>query len=380
MKWQATILLNSILIMHVFTGKGQNHLDFSGQLSVYTHINPDNKLPWWSGCRYIPQLNYKYGLTDNQLIDFETSANLYGNVGLKPFDSADASGGIKPYRIWARYSTSQLEIRAGLQKINFGSASILRPLMWFDQIDPRDPLKLTDGVWGLLVRYYFLNNMNIWLWGLYGNGNLKGWEFINSKKNVPEFGGRFQTPLPKGEAGFAYHHRDADCSNLSDSSICFGRVTENRFGLDAKFDILIGLWVEASWSHFKENIGMYSNLEIMNLGMDYTFGLGNGLTVIYEQLVTSYDENAFEFKHTTVFSLLNLSYPVGMFDRISAIAYYDWSNNKSYNFLTWQKQFNKFTFYLMGYMNPKDYNIPTQGADEMLYAGNGIQLMMVFYH
>lgn len=363
-----------------FQGNAQGTLNFKGQLSVYTHINPDNKLPWWSGGRYIPQLNYEYGLSANQLIDFEASANLYGNAGLKPFDSASTNGDIKPYRIWARYSTNQLEIRAGLQKINFGSASMLRPLMWFDQIDPRDPLKLTDGVCGLLARYYFLNNMNVWLWGLYGNGNLKGWEFLNSEKKIPEFGGRFQTPLPKGEAGFAYHHRIADCSNLSDSTIMFDRVTENRFGFDAKFDIVMGLWMEASWSRFKENIGMYSNLEIINLGMDYTFGLGNGLTVIYEQLVASYDENAFEFKNTTTFSLLNLSYPVGIFDHISAIIYYDWSNKKSYNFLTWQKQFNKFTFFLMGYINPKKYNIPTQGANEILYAGSGIQLMMVFNH
>ena len=61
----------------------------------------------------------------------------------------------KPYRLWLRYSTSHLEIRAGLQKINFGSSNILRPLMWFDKMDFRDPLMLTDGVYALLGRYYF---------------------------------------------------------------------------------------------------------------------------------------------------------------------------------------------------------------------------------
>ncbi|MBN2480384.1 MAG: hypothetical protein JXB19_01490 [Bacteroidales bacterium] len=363
-----------------FQGNAQGTFNFRGQLSAYTHVNPENKLPWWSGTRYIPQFNYEYRLSAEKLIDFETSANLYGNIGLKPFDSIGLNGDIKPYRIWARYSTNQLEIRAGLQKINFGSASILRPLMWFDQIDPRDPLKLTDGVWGLLARYYFLNNVNIWLWGLYGNGNRKGWEALNSEKNIPEFGGRFQTPLPKGEAGFSYHRRAADCSNLSDSTIITDHVSENRFGFDAKFDVVVGCWIEASWSNYRENIGMYSNQEIINIGIDYTFGLGNGLTVIYEQLIASNDENPFEFKNSTTFSLLNLSYPVGVFDNISAIVYYDWTHNKSYNFLNWQKQFNKFTFYLMGYVNPGEYNIPTQDADEILYAGSGIQLMLVFNH
>jgi len=362
------------------SGVDRDHITFKGQLSVYTHVNPENKLQWWSGGRYIPQLNYEHGLRDRRLIDIEASVNLYGNMGIRPFDSTGFNGNIKPYRLWARYSSPQFELRAGLQKINFGSASILRPLMWFDQIDPRDPLKLTDGVWGVLARYYFLNNANIWLWGLYGNENLKGWESFNSEKHIPEFGGRFQNPVPKGEAGFSFHHRTSDCSSLSDSTSVFGKVPENRFGFDAKLDVVVGCWFEASWSKYSEDLGVFSNQEIINLGIDYTFGIGNGLTIAYEQLLASFDINPFEFKNSVNFSLLNISYPIGMFDNISAIIYYDWTNNRMYNFMNWQRQFNKFTLYIMGYINPKEYNIPTQRPDEILYAGSGIQLMLVFNH
>ena len=42
------------------------------------------------------------------------------------------------------------------QKMNFGSAIILRCLTWFNSIDPRDPLQATDGKTGPLLRYYFL--------------------------------------------------------------------------------------------------------------------------------------------------------------------------------------------------------------------------------
>ena len=375
-----TSLLITVLLLSVFRCNAQDSLEFKGQLSAYTHINPHNKLAWWNGARYIPQLNYQYHLKENRLIDFEASANIYGNIGTIPFDSVSTNGNIKPYRLWARFSSPQFELRAGLQKINFGSASILRPLMWFDQIDPRDPLKLTDGVWGILARYYFLNNANIWLWGLYGNEKLKGWESLNSDKHVPEFGGRFQSPVPKGEAGFSFHHRTADCSILSDSISVLGKEPENRFGLDAKFDLEIGCWIETSWSKYNKKLGIYSNQEIINLGADYTLGIGNGLTVTYEHLIASLDERPFEFKNSVTFSLLSLSYPVGVFDNISAIVYYDWTNNRIYNFVNWQKQFNKLTLYLMGYINPKEYNIPTQHTDEILYAGSGIQLMLVFNH
>ena len=369
------IVINNLILFKV---NAQDSLAFQGQVSVYTHFNPDNKLPWWNGGRYVPQLNYKLELPEGKLIDFEASANIYGNSGFKLFDSTSFYGDIKPYRLWGRFSTNQFELRTGLQKINFGSASILRPLMWFDRIDPRDPLKLTDGVYGILARYYFLNNANVWLWGLFGNENLKGWEIISTEKNIPEFGGRLQIPVPRGEVAFSYHHRVANGSNLSDLKKTIGRISENRFGFDTKFDMIIGWWVEISWSNYNKNAGLYSNQEIINLGTDYTFGLGNGLSVKYEQLIASSDETPFIFKNSTTFSLLNLSYPIAIFDNLSAIIYYDWINNRAYNFLNWQKQFNKFTFYLMGYVNPKEYNIPTQDAGEILYAGGGIQLMAVF--
>lgn len=370
----------ALFLLFSLVAGGQENLNFKGQLSAYTHLNPTNELNWYNGLRYIPQLNYQYGLSDKHRIGFEASANLYGNAMLSPSSSPEYSGDIKPYRLWARYSTNQFEFRAGLQKINFGSASLLRPLMWFDQIDPRDPLRLTDGVWAVLARYYFLNNVNIWAWTLYGNENRKGWETFSSDKKIPEFGGRLQTPVPRGEAGFSYHHRTANCSSLPDSSLIAGNVPENRFGFDAKFDMLIGWWIEASWSAYNKDIGMYSNQETINLGADYTFGLGNGLTVIYEQLIASFDKNPFAFENVSTYSLLNLSYPVGLFDNISAIIYYDWKNNKAYNFLNWQRTFNKFTLYMMAYINPDDYNIPTPGSEDIMYTGSGIQLIFVFNH
>ncbi len=354
---------------------------FKGQISGWVHYNSNNSLPLWNGARYIPQVNYEIKPSGDKLIDFEVSINAYGSLGLNPFDSISTSGKFKPYRLWARYSTHQLEIRAGLQKINFGSASLLRPLMWFDQVDPRDPLRLTEGVWGILGRYYFLNNANIWMWGLYGNTSTKGWETMPTKKNIPEFGGRVQFPVPKGEAAFTYHHRSASNNFGTEGFENNGKnITENRFAFDARLDVTVGFWLEAAWINKKRDLGIFTNQEIGNLGIDYTFGIGNGLTVTYEQLVSSYDEKPFNFDNTVNFSLLNMTYPIGLFDNLSTIIYYDWTNDSAYNFVNWQKQFNKLSLYFMGYINPKKYNIPTQGNGEMLFAGNGIQVMLVFNH
>jgi hypothetical protein len=370
-----------LLFFPVENAAAQDSLAFDGQLSAWMHYNPSNTLQFYAGARYIPQLSIGIPFKSKErLIDFEASAKIFGSIGFHAFDTSYSSGNIKPYRLWLRYSTPQFEVRLGLQKINFGSATMLRPLMWFDQIDPRDPLKLTDGVWGLLARYYFLNNANIWLWTLYGNDKRKGWESFTSESKIPEFGGRFQSPLSKGEIAVSYHNRTADLTNIADSMLQKSKVNENRLGFDIKLDVIIGCWLEASWSNYSKNIGTFTNQHIINAGVDYTFGLGSGLTVIYEQLLASYDQNAFEFENTTSFSLLNLSYPLGVFDNVSAIIYYDWTNHNVYNFLNWQKQFNKFSFFVMGYFNPAQYKIPAQGDNESIYAGSGLQIMFVLNH
>lgn len=373
-------LLFLALILNQGNGLAQDSLRVSGQLSAWGHFNPSNTLEIWSGGRYIPQINYGLDFDNKRKLDFEASLNTYGNMGFSPFDTLNVSGKLKPYRLWARYSTRQFELRAGLQKINFGSASLLRPLMWFDSVDPRDPLRLTDGVWALLARYYFLNNANIWMWGLYGNTNPKGWELMGSNGKIPEFGGRFQFPVAKGEAAFTYHHRKTYEDGVLYVTGEAPSFPENRFAFDSKLDLGIGFWLEAVYINQPKSSGIMRNQEIINLGMDYTFGIGNGLYLIYEQLLASYDEKAFSFENSFTFSLLNLSYPIGLFDNLSAIVYYDWTNKTSYNFISWQKQLNKISLYLMGYINPKNYKIPTQGRGEMLFAGTGIQIMLVFNH
>ncbi|WP_317897732.1 hypothetical protein [Aurantibacillus circumpalustris] len=351
---------------------------FKGQFSTWINFNPSNNLPVWLGGRYIPQANYKVKFPNGKLLDFEASLNMSGQAGFHLFDTVNVEGNIRPYRLWGRYSGKQFEIRIGLQKINFGSASMLRPLMWFDQIDPRDPLQITNGVYGVLVRYYYKNNANLWLWGLYRNDKPKTWEVSGTSKIYPEFGGRFQAPTKKGEVAVSYHSRMAD---MRDMGYPLTEVPENRVGVDGKWDLGIGLWYEAAWIHKHRSVGVFSNQEIMTLGADYTFDIGSGLNTTFEQFLVSYDEYAFSFSNANTLSALSLSLPVGMFHNVSAIVYYDWVNNNAYNFLNWKRQFKHFYLYIMAYWNPENSVLPQQqNTSTNLLAGKGIQIMLVFNH
>ncbi|HKK80752.1 MAG TPA: hypothetical protein VJ909_00805, partial [Prolixibacteraceae bacterium] len=129
-----------------------------------------------------------------------------------------------------------------------------------------------------------------------------------------------------------------------------------------------------------KNIGMYTNQAALCIGADYTFGVGNGLNVVFEHLLFAYDEKPFAMNNPYSFSTLSVNYPMGFSDNLSAMFYYDWNNNDIYNLVTWNHRFRHFTFYAMGYSNPQNYNIPLSANEVNLFAGTGIQLMLVISH
>lgn len=351
---------------------------FVGQADGFLHYNPENTFPILFGLRYIPQINYSVFMPKGKLIDFEASSNIYTNVGLKSLQSTESHTNADVYRLWARYSATQTEFRIGLQKINFGSAMLLRPLMWFDHVDPRDPLQLTSGVWGILGRHYFLDNSNVWLWCLYGNRTQRPWDVGITSKHIPEFGGRFQTPLATGEVAVSYHHRKSDIYNEGDGQVDKYGISENRIGLDGKFDVEVGIWFEVSWISKSEKIGLLTNQTFLNIGTDYTFDIGNGLNLILEQLFVATNEKPFQMNKGVAFTALSVSYPLSMNDNLNIVSFFDWNNAASYNFINWKHQFEYFTFYLMTYLNPQRYQLPQQGNGSKFYGGKGIQIMFVY--
>jgi hypothetical protein len=372
-------LATGLLISLLTTLSAQNSLEFDGQLSLISSYSPDNELSGFVGGRYIPELSYKVPIDTNRFVDFEASANISGSTLFHPFDSVMNDGVISPYRIWARYSSKQFELRVGLQKIDFGSATLLRPIQWFNQIDPRDPLQLTNGVYGALGRYYFLNNANIWVWALYGNEKTRGFDAIQTNKKVPEIGGRVQYPVSKGEIALSYHHRTANSTHL-DFLPQYEKIPEHRVGIDGKFDLKVGLWFEATHSYKTQALGQFTHQSLLNVGTDYTFGLGNGINVIAEHLLVSYDENAFDFGQTANITALTASYPLSFFDNLSTVLYYSWATEDFAFFLNYSHQFKHFMGYFMLYYNP-DAQIGVQQNDFVNnFSGPGFRIMLVYNH
>jgi len=350
-----------VLIVPILTFAAER--DFKGQLSLQglgTHFSEN-----WdgdAGLRYIPCLMLSQPISENRLFDAEISLNGFLQTGEKITDD-----NIELYRLAVRYATTQSEIQLGLQKINFGPAQLLRSLMWFDRLNPTDPLQIAAGVWGLRYRYNFLNNTNIWLWGLCGNSDPKGLETYGSVKTKPEFGGRVQTPVPRGEIALTGHTR------ILNNSI--RNFRENRIAFDGRWDILVGTWIEAVVQH-QEIASPYHYTKMLTLGLDYTFGIGNGLYVLGEYMINQLSNEFNESDRDAQLSAVMLNYPLGIFDNLALMAFYSWESDDMIQYISWQRTYDKIVLNLALFHYPdiKISMINTVGG------GYGVQFMLIYNH
>ena len=357
-----------LILILCYSGYSQaDEITFNGQTSVWTAFNDEDL----TGIRYIPELNISYPLTGERGIDAFVSLNLYTWGEFDSSATFEDNADLKLYRSWLRYSSSQFETRLGLQKINFGPAKIFRTLRWFDQLDIRDPLKLTEGVYAVLGRYYFLNNANIWLWGLYGNDNLKGLEAFETDEHKMEWGGRCQYPVPKGEAAFSFNRRYIDIEDWNNEmSEPMTDGLENRFAIDGNWDIGIGLWFETSVEEIKINSNQQEWRKCLTIGSDYTFE--SGVHLLCEHFVQSTGSEIDQSDEKYDISALSLDYRFNIIDSINTIGYYDWDKEKSYYYVGWLRTYDNWQLNLSAFSNRDD--------DTSILSGEGVQCMLIYNH
>jgi hypothetical protein len=338
--------------------------DFRGQLSAFGNVvKNQNQWNGEAGILYLPQFNAVFNFNTDSFADTEISFK-----GFIITDFENRNQNVDFYRLKFRYATAQSETRIGLQKISFGPAILLRSLMWFDRVDVRDPLGLTNGVYALRYIFNFLNNANIWLWGLYGNEKRKGYEVFSTTGKTPEFGGRFQFPISFGEIGQSFHYRKAEAGKF--------KYNEYRMGVDGRWDTIIGIWLESVFTYNQTDKLPFQWTKMITFGADYTFGIGNGLYFLTEHLVSAASDVFFPFDDDSYTSAFMLSYPMGIFDNIRAIGFFTHDDNKFYQFLDWQRTYDEImvNLSLFYYPESQSYNLNVQTN------GYGAQIMIIYNH
>jgi len=352
-----------ILLLGIFSLLSATETNVRGQLS-FSGTGWESGGIWYgnAGIQYIPNLQISKSFSPSHFIDLELSLHSYIIQETEQYNDD-----IRPYRLNLRYATPQSEIQVGLQKINFGPAQLLRALMWFERQNPTDPMNITEGVWGLRYRYNFLNNANVWLWGLYGNGDPKGWETAGSVKTKPELGARLQVPVPMGEIAVSGHTRTVHSSPAD--------FRENRIAFDGRWDIVVGVWFEALVQH-QEIAAPYHYTKSLTMGTDYTFGVGNGLYVLGEHMIHRLSNAFHESDRDAQLSALMLNYPLGLFDNLALMIFYSWDTEDFIQYISWQRSYDKIMLNLALFHFPDIQlsAINTFGSDV------GIRLMLIYNH
>ena len=142
----------------------------------------------------------------------------------------------------------------------------------------------------------------------------------------------------------------------------------------------IGLWFEAAVIRQGTTIPGMKYQRLWTIGGDYTFGIGSGLYVATEYFRIDNAADPFGTAVGSGFSGLSMSYPVGIVDQVSAIVYRDWRNREWYRILTWQRKYDDWIFYLLGFWNPETVRMYGNQSGSSAFAGTGFQFMVVFNH
>jgi len=230
---------------------------------------------------YIPTLSLARQLGPLSVVDLE-AAYYWGQVTDGPFDTS-GTGSIdteKWYRLWARVATERLEVRLGLQKIAFGPGRVLRPLMWFDTFDLKDPTGQTEGVGALRARWYPIPSLALW-----------GWAIRPDHPDEASAGGRAEYTFGPGEVALTYHYQQRTSLDFGGKSLLPSDEAEKRLALDARWDGFVGLWTEAVLTRGTEPAidDKLNSVARVMIGGDYTLPWGNGVYLMVEHLYNQSD-------------------------------------------------------------------------------------------
>jgi len=313
-----------------YSYKGQLWLDAN-------YIQDSNNLSYFG---YIAEIST---IKSNDF-DFEWSRRL-----ISEYHDLDTNNKNENYRLWIRYTKPKYDIRFGLQKISFGTASLLRPLNWFDTIDFSSTTGQTTGVEALKSQFFLQNNSVLSVWCI-----------DNEKISC---GSRFEFLNNLGSFGLTYYN---DRNNLAHEVFKVPQVIENqpvilfpgknhRFGFDYRYDGLFGLWLEGSSILSSSKDINLNRFDLFTAGTDYTFPILNGLLLSSESMYFSIiSEDNWVLNQTT--SSLIASMPVGILNDIMFITIKDWETKDSYNLLRWSTTFDYFSINCMVSMNPSEVN------------------------
>lgn len=230
------------------------------------------------------------------------------------------------YRLWGGLSYSSADLRAGLLKLNFGTARILRPEQWFDTIDPLDTREESEGVRGMILTGYTPRGHGLWLWALRHKEPILG-----SEVSANALGGRLEIPLPGLETGISLNLREKTDAEA------YGQT---KLGADLRWDGFAGIWLEMAGIRSDSPDPDAEYTSSLTLGTDYTVDIGSGLYLMQEtNFLRRGDDPANGLNPNGTTTALLIGYSLGLLDNLQLLSTFDYQGQGSLTLL-WQRAYD----------------------------------------
>jgi hypothetical protein len=161
--------------------------------------------------------------------------------------------------------------------------------------------------------------------------------------------------------------------------------------VDGKWDVGVGLWLEGAvvrtdLSGIPEAfLQQYPLLRLdyqryICAGLDYTFGIGNGVYALVEHFLTDLSDEAWgSTNESQQLSAVSLRYSIGTLDELSGVVYYDWDKEEIYRYGKWTRTYDRWMINLIGFWNPEAALYDRSDSYNTLL-GRGIQLIIAYNH
>ena len=365
-------IISGLLILHLSVMAAP----YLGELSLFTTAAGAEADDIQVIARYLPAYETQGAYSETWDYDVEMRYQVQWNSSLDTDEISASSLVVEPYRLALNLQSTNTEHIIGLQKINFGPARILRSLMWFDSVNPMDPLELTPGVTGISTTHFYPSGRSSQAW-LLTPGDPIGWEAFADQSGTFETGGRITLPNNHGQLGVTTHWRVADISSLYPDD---PDLYEGRIGFDGFWDIGIGLWIESVYKSQRLSEDPFLEQLQTTLGADYTIWIGNGLLITTEHMMINMWNSPIVDDNDIILSTVMANYSPTMFDQLSLMFYLDWETETPLAYLSWGQTYDSFRFTLGAFYTDAS---TTQGSDESLnsnFSGKGIQLIVAYNH
>lgn len=123
-------------------------------------------------------------------------------------------------------------------------------------------------------------------------------------------------------------------------------------GLDGEWDVGVGLWFELAYIRKHKDLDVLTHQALLNIGIDYTLPVGNGLGVTLEHLTITYDPSFLAATAPARTTAVLFTYPLSLFGSLSTVGVYAWEGSDVTFQLNYAHQFPSWTGYVMLFQNP----------------------------